>query len=213
MSLELKTLSAAYDGYPVVSGVSLSLGSAEAAGVVGPNGVGKSTLFKAVMSLTPKKWGKVIVLGEDVTSLPTYRLVRKGLTLVPEGRRVFARMTVRENLEVGAYALGANGALRRRLESLLESMPLLGGRQGQLAGSLSGGEQQLLVIARGLMSNPKILLIDEPFLGLAPASIELVRRALEVVRRNGVGLLIAEEDPALLDGVVDRTYDLSRGAT
>jgi branched-chain amino acid transport system ATP-binding protein len=213
MSLELKNLSAAYDGYPVIRDFSLKVNAADAAGITGPNGAGKSTLMKAVMSLTPNKWGKVTLFGEDVTDLPPYELVRRGVTLIPEGRQVFTKMTVLENLEVGAYMLRPKALLPNRLEFVSEIVPFLRERQKQLAGSLSGGEQQLLVIARGLMSAPKVLLIDEPFLGLSPASIDLVRRAIDAIKRSGVGLLISEEDPSLLEGMVNQFHDISRSTS
>lgn len=209
MSLRLEKLSAAYDGYPVFRDYNLTVDPAEAVGIIGPNGSGKSTLLKAVMSLTPKKWGKVMYFGRDVTALPPHELVRLGLTLIPEGRQVFTRMTVRENLEIGAHTLGSGSRVKQRMESVLCDIPYFRDRQRQLAGSLSGGEQQLLVIARGLMSAPKILLIDEPFLGLSPASIELVQRTVTRIKNSGVGLLIAEEDPSLLEGVINQACEIN----
>jgi branched-chain amino acid transport system ATP-binding protein len=204
MSLQLENLSAAYDGYPVFQGFNLKVGPGEAVGIVGPNGSGKTTLLNAIMSLTPKKWGKIVLFGKDVTALPTHELVKKGLTLIPEGRQVFTKMTVRENLEVGAYLLDSGARIRQKLCDVLNLIPFLSTRQPQLAGSLSGGEQQLLVIARGLMSNPRFLLVDEPFLGLSPYSIELVQTALRSIRSAGIGLLVAEEDPDLLHDVVGK---------
>lgn len=210
MSLHLENLAGAYDGYPVFQDCNLRVDLAEAIGIVGPNGSGKTTLLKSIMSLTPKKWGKVILFGKDVTGLPPHELVRRGMTLIPEGRQVFTKMTVRENLEIGAYTLGRSSRVKQRLETVMNAIPYFGDRQNQLAGSLSGGEQQLLVIARGLMSEPKLLLVDEPFLGLSPASIEVVQRALKDINYSGVGLLIAEEDCDLLAGLVSKTLTFER---
>jgi branched-chain amino acid transport system ATP-binding protein len=210
MSLWLENLSAAYDGYPVFRDFNLRVDLSEAVGIVGLNGSGKTTVLKAVMSQTPKKWGTVISFGKNVTSLPAHELVRRGLTLIPEGRQVFNKMTVRENLEIGAYTLGKSFRVEQKLQSVMAIIPHFEDRQKQLAGSLSGGEQQLLVIARGLMSDPKTLLIDEPFLGLSPGSIELVQRTLKAINQSGVELLIAEEDPNLLTGLVTKTHRLDR---
>jgi branched-chain amino acid transport system ATP-binding protein len=209
MSLVIEQLTAAYDGYPVIQGFSLAVSPSEPTGIVGPNGVGKTTLMKAIMSLIPTKSGRVTFDGIDISHLRPYDMVSCGLTLIPEGRQIFTKMTVRENLEVGAYSLGSSSEVKRRLNSMYELFPLFRERQNQHAGSLSGGEQQLLVIARGLMCEPKFLLIDEPFLGLAPAGIEMVQRALIDIHQRGVGLLIAEEDPKLLSGVTERIHTMN----
>jgi branched-chain amino acid transport system ATP-binding protein len=209
MSLVIEQLSAAYDGYPVFQDFSLVVNASEPTGIIGLNGVGKTTLMKAIMSLIPARTGKVIFQGIDITRLRSHEIVSRGLTLIPEGRQVFTKMTVRENLEVGAHTLRRGSEIKRKLNSIYDSFPLFHQRQNQYAGSLSGGEQQLLVIARGLMCDPKFLLIDEPFLGLAPAGIEMVQRALMDIHKRGVGLLIAEEDSKLLSGVTEKIHTMN----
>lgn len=213
MPLAVEKLSAAYDGYPIFRDISLTLNTSDAVAIIGPNGVGKSTFLKAVMSLTPRKSGHIFLNGMDISGLLPYEIVRLGVTLIPEGRQVFARMTVRENLEIGAYVLGGSNLRRRqRLKTVSDLLPILRDRQNQLAGSLSGGEQQLLVIARGLMSEPKFLLIDEPFLGLAPEGALMVRNALLDIHKMGVGLLLAEENPALVAHLVNNLYSFGSGS-
>jgi|SRR5947209_858047 len=209
MSLVIEHLTAAYDGYPVFQQFSLVISSSVPTGIVGPNGVGKTTLMKAIMSLIPAKTGKITFQGLDITHLRSYEIVTRGLTLIPEGRQIFTKMTVRENLEVGAYTLGSSSEIKRKLSNMYDLFPLFYQRQNQYAGSLSGGEQQLLVIARGLMCDPKFLLIDEPFLGLAPTGIEMVQRVLVDIHGRGVGLLIAEEDSKLLSGVTEKIHTMN----
>jgi branched-chain amino acid transport system ATP-binding protein len=209
MSLVIEHLTAAYDGYPVFQGFSLVVNQAEPTAIVGPNGVGKTTLMKSIMSLIPAKTGKITFQGIDITHLHSYEMVSRGLSLIPEGRQTFTKMTVRENLEVGAYTLGSSSEIKRGLSSMYDLFPLFHQRQNQYAGTLSGGEQQLLVIARGLMCDPKFLLVDEPFLGLAPTGIEMVQRALIDIHQRGVGLLIAEEDPKLLSGVTEKIHTMT----
>lgn len=200
-SLVIEGLSAAYDGFPVVRNFSATITRREAVGIVGANGAGKSTILKAVMSLGPRKTGSIFFNNEDVTAFPTHELVRRGITLIPEGRQIFSRLSVGDNLVLGGYSLGGRPERRDRLEEVFSIFPTLRDRRRQLGGSLSGGEQQLLAVARGLMSRPRFLLIDEPFLGLAPANFEIVRRAIVDIIRMGVGAFITEENPEMLSGI------------
>ena len=211
MSLVIENFSAAYEGHPVFEDLWLEVRHSESLAIVGPNGIGKSTLLLALMSQVPAKTGRVIFSGIDITNLPTNEIVKRGITLIPEGRQVFTKMTIQDNLQVGAYILNSKRKVKERLDRVLETFPLFRERSQQMAGSLSGGEQQLLVVARGLMSSPKLLLVDEPFLGLAPASISSVKSALSRISSTGVGLLVTEESRALLRGFIDRIEDFAGG--
>ena len=211
MSLVIENFSAAYGGYPVFKDLSMEVHPSEPVAIVGPNGVGKSTFLLALMSQVPAKAGKVIFSGIDITNLSTTEIVKRGITLIPEGRQVFAKMTIQDNLQVGGHILNSRREVKERLDRVLETFPLFRERSQQMAGSLSGGEQQLLVVARGLMSSPKLLLVDEPFLGLAPASVNSVKSALSRISSTGVGLLVTEESRAPLHGFIDRIEDFAGG--
>jgi branched-chain amino acid transport system ATP-binding protein len=204
MSLVIEKLSAGYGGYPVLKDFSIEVPLFEPTALVGPNGIGKSTLFLALVSQLPAKSGRVIFNGRDISSLSTSEIVKCGITLIPEGRPVFSRMTISDNLRVGAYSLDSRRKYKERLEQVLEAFPLFRERSNQMAGSLSGGEQQLLVVARGLMSNPKLLLVDEPFLGLAPAGIHTVSRALSRIQSSGVAVFVTSESDLPLSKFVQR---------
>lgn len=210
MALLVKNLSAGYAGHPVIQGLCLKVVKPDFVAVVGPNGAGKSTLLRAILSQVPLKSGCVDVDGEDVTNLSTHAIVRRGVTLVPEGRHIFARMTVRENLQLGGYSLRDRKRAQKKRDEILLRFPLLCERLNQSAGSLSGGEQQMLAIARGLMSDPKYLLVDEPFLGLAPQNCALVAATLLEINQAGLGLLVAEEDTERLKNLPARIHPLDQ---
>lgn len=211
MSLSVQDLWVAYDGVDTLNGVSFELPAGESLAVCGPNGAGKSTLLRAIMAMIRERRGTVRLFGEDISRLPTHRIILKGVTLIPEGRQVFARLTVRENLEIGGYILASQKERRERLEQVVERFPILKDRLKQLAGFLSGGEQQLLAFARGLMSGAKYLLIDEPFLGLSPANIEVVSMALEDIKKDGVAILVADEDSRNVLRIVSHVLWLDNG--
>jgi branched-chain amino acid transport system ATP-binding protein len=208
--LEVSGVTAGYGRVDVLREVTLTVARGEVVTVVGPNGAGKTTLLKTIGGVIRRRRGRIALGGEEVGQLRAHALVRRGVTYVPEGREVFAQMTVEENLWLGAFT-----NLRRRQhmrEVVLEIFPRLAERIGQRAGNLSGGEQQMLAIARGLMSEPRLLLIDEPTLGLAPVLVEALGRWIGEVRDQlGTSLLLAEQSAKLATGLSDRMYVLVGG--
>jgi branched-chain amino acid transport system ATP-binding protein len=181
--------------------------------VIGANGAGKSTLLKTVAGLVRPSGGSVTLDGVDVTGVPAERLVRRGVSLVPEGRRLFGPMSVADNLRLGAYAgAGGQAAFDERLERVHDVFPVLAERAAQRAATLSGGEQQMLAIARALMAGPRLLLLDEPSLGLAPRVIADIFAALDALRREGLTILLVEQDAKVALRHADRGYVMRTGA-
>ena len=208
--LQVADLVAGYGRVDVLRGVALTVNEGEIVAVVGPNGAGKTTLLKTIGGVIRRRSGQIAFEGEDVGHLPAHALVRRGVTYVPEGREVFAQVSVEENLWLGAFASRSRRAHMR--EVVLEIFPRLAERLSQRAGSLSGGEQQMLAIARGLMSDPKLLLIDEPTLGLAPVLVEALAEWLDRARGQlGTTLVLAEQSAKLATGLSDRMYVLVAG--
>jgi branched-chain amino acid transport system ATP-binding protein len=190
----------------VLHGVSLNVGDGEVLTILGRNGMGKTTLIRSIIGFTPPRDGRVRLKGVDVAGWAPYRLVERGVALVPQGRRVFPSLSVRENLEVAR-----RGAGRWSLERVYELFPRLRERAGNRANKLSGGEQQMLAIARALMSNPELLLMDEPTEGLAPLLVREVGRVIGELKREGLSILLVEQNLPLALGVADRVHILSRG--
>ena len=211
--LKLSGLDAGYGRSQVLRGVDIHLRQGEMVAIIGANGAGKSTLLRAVVGLIPVMGGTVVLDGADVTGRPPEWMLRAGVSLVPEGRMLFGPMTVRENLELGAYSKG--GGRREAIESGLARVhrlfPVLEERAGQRASTLSGGEQQMLAVGRGLMSEPRVLLLDEPSLGLAPKVIAEIFAALEVLRGEGLTILLVEQDARLALKHADRGYVMRTG--
>ncbi|GAB6936400.1 ABC transporter ATP-binding protein [Calditerricola yamamurae] len=199
---------------PVLHGVTLQVDEGEIVAVVGPNGAGKSTLLGALAGCFPPAAGRVMFAGEDVTGTAPETLVRRGLVLVPERRQVFPGLTVRDNLLLGAYHWYRRnkGEAAALLDAVLADFPRLRERIGQLAGSLSGGEQQMLAIGRGIMARPRVLLLDEPSLGLAPKVVtDLFSRFRQLCTRYGTAMILVEQNVRAAFRVADRTYVLERG--
>jgi len=204
--LEVEDVHTYYGVSHVLQGVSLRVGEGEALGILGRNGMGKTTLIRSIIGFTPPRRGVVRLRGDDITRWPPYRMVAAGLALVPQGRRVFPSLTVRENLDVARRASG-----RWTLERVEALFPRLAERARSRAGSLSGGEQQMLAIGRALMTDPRLLLLDEPTEGLAPLLVREVGRVLGELRRAGLSILLVEQNLPLALSVVDRVHILSRG--
>jgi branched-chain amino acid transport system ATP-binding protein len=204
--LEVEDVHTYYGVSHVLQGISLRVGEGEALGILGRNGMGKTTLIRSIIGFTPPRRGVVRLRGDDITRWPPYRMVAAGLALVPQGRRVFASLTVRENLDVARRAGG-----RWTLERVEALFPRLAERARSRAGSLSGGEQQMLAIGRALMTDPRLLLLDEPTEGLAPLLVREVGRVLGELRRAGLSILLVEQNLPLALSVVDRVHILSRG--
>jgi branched-chain amino acid transport system ATP-binding protein len=209
--LEITGLCVKYAGTQVLWELALRVSPGEIVAVMGPNGSGKSTLLKAVVGLARCSAGSVRFDGTDIINVPPHTMVSRGISLVLERRRLFPAMTVHENLMMGAYHLGARGDLRKRLEFAEELFPILRARRNQMAGRMSGGEQQMVAIARGLMSQPKLLLLDEPLLGLAPNSVETVVALMKKINSAGVALLFNEQNAAVAFGIAHRGYLLESG--
>jgi branched-chain amino acid transport system ATP-binding protein len=209
--LEVRDLDAHYGDAQALFGISMTVHSGETVAVIGPNGAGKSTLVNAVAGLHAKRSGRVSVGGTDIVALAAHRVCDHGVAVVPEGRRVFAAMSVYDNLCLGAYRRRARAAYRQSLERVYEIFPRLKQRTTQLAGSLSGGEQQMLAIGRALMAQPTVLLLDEPSLGLAPVMTDEVFEAIEAVNAQGVSVLLVEQDVDRALDVAVRSYLLAEG--
>jgi branched-chain amino acid transport system ATP-binding protein len=210
--LEVHNLSVSYGEIIGVRDLSMSVGRGEIVALLGANGAGKSTTLKAIIGMVKAKGGRIIIDGQDVTGQPAHLTARRGVALVPEGRRIFKRMTVRENLEVGGVTHGKSD-IRQQLQSVHALFPRLKEREKQLAGTLSGGEQQMLAIARALMSMPHYILFDEPSLGLAPLVIEDVIAAIRRISQElGIGGMLVEQNVNVALNLASRAYVLSRGA-
>ena len=210
--LKVEDLHVAYGGVQAVRGISLEVRAGEITALLGANGAGKSsTLLSIVGSVRPKA-GSVTFDGGDITGLTPDTLVRRGIALIPEGGRVFARQSVEQNLRLGAYVVADETVYRERLDEVFILFPRLAERREQIAGTLSGGERQMLAIGRALMSGPRLLLVDEPSLGLSPLLVETVFDALASLNRNGTSILLVEQNMAQALEVATRAYVMQSGA-
>jgi branched-chain amino acid transport system ATP-binding protein len=205
--LDVRGVSARYGHIGVLHDVTLQVNEGEIVSVIGPNGAGKTSLLKTLAGVLPPSGGEILLGGVSIGGLPSYRVVRHGLALVPEGRRIFADQSVRDNLLLGAVSRGRFD----RLETALALFPVLRDRLGTVAGMLSGGQQQMLAIARGLMAGPRLLLLDEPSLGLAPRLVRETFDAVCRIRDEGVSVLVVEQLASLALQTADRAYVLERG--
>jgi branched-chain amino acid transport system ATP-binding protein len=209
--LEIDNLSAAYGSFQALFGVTLRVDVGEAVGVIGPNGAGKTTLMRVISGLLPGRAGKLTFEGRSLDRVPAHRVVARGIAHVPENRRLFPKLTVEENLRIGAYMPHARKHFAERLGWVYELFPRLAERRGQLAGTMSGGEQQMCAIARALMSKPKLLLLDEPSAGLAPLVVQQVFDLVRKIRGEGFTVLIVEQNVQQLLELIDRAYLLEVG--
>ena len=209
--LTLSQVSAGYGSVPAVSDVSIEIGEGEAVGLLGANGAGKSTILRTISGLLRLKSGSITFLGTDTAKLPPYKITELGIAHVPEGRQVFPEMTVRENLEIGAYIASAKAERSRTLELVFNIFPVLAERQKQLAGTMSGGEQQMLVVGRGLMLKPRLLMLDEPSLGLAPVMADATFEKIHEIHAMGTSILLVEQNVSRALSLVQRAYVLESG--
>jgi branched-chain amino acid transport system ATP-binding protein len=211
MILEVKDLSVNYGAICALKGVSLTLEKGEIVTLIGANGAGKSTTLRSVMGLVPAAGGDVLYKSASIARQPTFMIVRSGMTLVPEGRAIFANLSVRENLVLGAYTRSDKAAIATDLEKAFDIFPRLKERIEQNAGTLSGGEQQMLAMARALMCKPEVLLLDEPSLGLAPLVVHTIFQAIEEVNRLGTSVLLVEQNANAALKHSHRAYVLEQG--
>ena len=210
--LAVEDLVVRYGQVEALHGLSLEVYPGEVVALIGSNGAGKSTTLRAVSGVIRPTSGRVLFQGRDITGLPSHQIVRLGLGHVPEGRQVFANQSVRDNLLLGGYAYSRDQAGSRQImEREFQRFPVLGERQNQLAGTLSGGEQQMLAISRGLMSRPKMLLMDEPSMGLAPLLVKQVASTIQALQQEGVTILLVEQMATMALYVADRAYVIQNG--
>jgi branched-chain amino acid transport system ATP-binding protein len=207
--LRLSDVHASYGPAEVLQGVALTVEKGESVALLGPNGAGKSTLLAAITGTIRRRRGRILLDEVDLVQAPSHAIVSRGVALVPEGRLVFPPFTVADNLRLGAIRL--KGELDERYDYVYRLFPKLKERRAQAAGTLSGGEQQMLAIGRALMSNPRLLLLDEPFLGLAPLVVAEIRRALEELRRSGLTMLVVEQKLDIALAFAQRAYVLIKG--
>ena len=209
--LEIRDVEVAYEDLQAIWGVSMEVAAGEIVVLIGPNGAGKTTLMRAIAGLQPPLRGRIVLDGAPIQSLAAHSIVERGVVLVPEGRRLFAGMSVYENLLLGAYTAKARAAQAKTLQRVQEVFPILAERRDQAAGTLSGGEQQMLAIGRALMSLPRLLLLDEPSLGLAPLVVRDIFEVLRQINRDGVTLLLAEQNARMALELAHRAYILEQG--
>ena len=209
--LEIKNVSSAYGMIQILWDVSFKVNEKEIVSIIGPNGAGKTTLVKTVMGLLPAKSGTIKFRGENIEKLPPYEIVKKKISLIPEGREIFPRLTVEENILLGAYTIRDKQQVKKSQERIYQIFPVLQKKAKALAQTLSGGEQQMLVIGRSLMSNPELLILDEPSLGLAPIIVAKVLDTLRQINEEGVAILLVEQNIRDSLNIADRGYVLEEG--
>jgi len=210
--LEVKNLEVYYGVICALKGISFEVNEGEIVSLIGANGAGKTTMMQSVVGLIPKKSGTVIFDGKDITKTPCHKIVELGMTQVPEGRRIFQELSVYENLMMGAYTVRDQQKFKEDLESIYERFPRLAERRNQIAGTLSGGEQQMLAMSRALMIHPKLLMLDEPSMGLAPILVDQVFSIIKELHESGTTILLVEQNASKALEIADRAYVLETGS-
>jgi branched-chain amino acid transport system ATP-binding protein len=211
MLLEINQIEVYYEKIAALKGVSLYLERGEILAIIGANGAGKTTLINTISGVLHPRTGSVEFNGDPIHTLPAWKIARKGILQIPEGRKVFAKQSVLENLELGAYSIKDKSAIKDGVERMYALFPVLGERRHQLAGTLSGGEQQMLAIARGLMGNPELLLFDEPSMGLSPVMVERVFQTIREINKQGITILLVEQNAKKSLQIANRAYVLETG--
>ena len=211
MMLEAKNLNIAFGGLKAVDDFNISIKKGELHGLIGPNGAGKTTLVNSIVGIVKSSSGTITFDGKDITHVPAHAMTKEGIGISPEGREVFPELTVEENLRIGAFVVKDENKIKESYERVYELFPRLKERITQQAGTLSGGEQQMLAVGRALMSNPKMILLDEPSLGLAPNFVEMIFGMIEKINKQGVTVLLIEQNANMALQVSQRAYVLENG--
>ena len=209
--LQVTGLEVAYGAINAVKGVDFEVQEGELVSLIGSNGAGKTTTMKAITALLPIKNGDILFLGKSIKGRGAWDLVKEGLVMIPEGRGVFTRMTITENLQMGAFIRNDKAGIEEDIDRMFELFPRLKERRNQLAGTMSGGEQQMLAMARGLMSQPKVLLLDEPSMGLSPIMVDKIFEVVGDVHKQGVTMLLVEQNASRAQSIADRGYVMESG--
>ena len=210
--LEVKDLQVFYGVIQALKGISFEVEEGEIVTLIGANGAGKTTTMQTIVGLISSKSGSITYNGNDITKLPSHKIVSQGLTQVPEGRRIFQELTVYDNLMLGAYLEKDQKKIKERIEEVFEQFPILQERRTQIAGTLSGGEQQMLAMSRALMANPRILMLDEPSMGLSPLLVSQVFEIIQDLNKKGITILLVEQNAEKALAIADRAYVLANGA-
>jgi len=210
--LEVNDLKVYYGVICALKGISFHVNEGEIVSLIGANGAGKTTSMQSIIGLLPKKSGHILFDGQDITRTPCHKIVHAGMTQVPEGRRIFQELTVYENLLMGAYTNKDQGKFKSDLESIYDRFPRLAERRNQIAGTLSGGEQQMLAISRALMCHPKLLMLDEPSMGLSPLLVDQVFDIIKDINRDGTTILLVEQNAGKSLAISDRAYVMETGS-
>ena len=209
--LEVKNLEVYYGVICALKGISFEVNEGEIVSLIGANGAGKTTMMQSVVGIIPKRSGTVMFDGKDITKMPCHKIVQLGMTQVPEGRRIFQELSVYENLMMGAYTVRNQQRFKEDLESVFERFPRLAERRNQIAGTLSGGEQQMLAMSRALMIRPKLLMLDEPSMGLAPILVDQIFEIIKQLHDQGTTILLVEQNASKALEIADRAYVLETG--
>jgi len=209
--LNVKNLHVHYGAIHALQGMSFNLNEGEIVALIGSNGAGKSTLLNTISGILQATEGEIKYLDEAITNMPAQNIVKKGIIQVPEGRKIFPSMSVTENLEMGAFSLDSRKQIFDKIDLMFEKFPLLKGKEKQLGGTLSGGEQQMLAIGRGLMAEPKLMLMDEPSMGLAPVLVEQIFDVIEEINQQGTSILLVEQNAQMALSIAHRAYVLETG--
>lgn len=210
--LEVKDLEVYYGVINALKGISFEVNEGEIVTLIGANGAGKTTTMQSVIGLIPARNGSVIYDGQDITKMPCHKIVHLGMSQVPEGRRIFQELTVYENLLMGAYSQGKSANFKEDIDRIYERFPRLAERRSQIAGTLSGGEQQMLAMGRALMSHPKLLMLDEPSMGLSPLLVDQVFEIIKDINKDGTTILLVEQNAGKSLAISDRAYVLETGS-
>ena len=209
--LKVENINVYYGAIHALKGISVEVKQGEIVTLIGANGAGKSTILRTISGLLRAKTGDIVFEGNAIGGMPAEEIVRKGISQVPEGRRIFANMTVAENLELGAYIRSDKAGIRKDIDKVFERFPRLGERRTQVAGTLSGGEQQMLAIGRGLMSQPKLMLLDEPSMGLAPLLVKEIFSIIQEINASGTTILLVEQNAHMALSIAHKAYVLETG--